>query len=160
MERRVVLKKAAATAVGTAVFPSIVPSSVFGKNAPSNKIHIGQIGFGRIAKDHDMAETIRYDKAQFVAVCDIDSKRLADGKKYIDDYYAKKSGKSSYSDVKTYENYIDMLGDKNIDAVIISTPDHWHSEPAIRAALAKKDIYLQKPTYPMLLIFKLEDKDN
>ncbi len=146
MERRVFLKKAAATAVGTAVFPSIVPSSVFGKNAPSNKIHIGQIGFGRIAKDHDMAETIRYDKAQFVAVCDIDSKRLADGKKYIDDYYAKKSGKSSYSDVKTYENYIDMLGDKNIDAVIISTPDHWHSEPAIRAALAKKDIYLQKPT--------------
>ena len=146
MERRVFLKKAAATAVGTAVFPSIVPSSVFGKNAPSNKIHIGQIGFGRIAKDHDMAETIRYDKAQFVAVCDIDSKRLADGKKYIDDYYAKKSGKNSYSDVKTYENYIDMLGDKNIDAVIISTPDHWHSEPAIRAALAKKDIYLQKPT--------------
>ncbi len=146
MQRRVFLKKTAATAVGTVVFPSIVPSSVFGKNAPSNKIHIGQIGFGRIAKDHDMAETIRYDKAQFVAVCDVDRKRLADGKKYIDDYYAKKSGKSSYSNAKTYENYIDMLGDKNIDAVIISTPDHWHSEPAIRAALAKKDIYLQKPT--------------
>lgn len=140
------IKKAAATAVGTAVFPSIVPSSVFGKNAPSNKIHIGQIGFGRIARDHDMAETIKYDKAQFVAVCDVDSKRLADGKKYIDDYYAKKSGKNSYSNVKTYENYIDMLADKNIDAVIISTPDHWHAEPAIRAALAKKDIYLQKPT--------------
>lgn len=140
------IKKAAATAVGTAVFPTIVPSSVFGKNAPSNKIHIGQIGCGRIARDHDMAETIKYDKAQFVAVCDVDSKRLADGKKYVDEYYAKKTGQKSYSNAKTYENYIDMLSDKEIDAVIISTPDHWHAEPAIRAALAKKDIYLQKPT--------------
>ncbi len=61
-------------------------------------------------------------------------------------YYAKKSGKKSYSNAKMYENYIDMLSDNEIDAVIISTPDHWHAEPAIRAALAKKDIYLQKPT--------------
>lgn len=146
MERRMFIKKAAATAVGTLVFPTIVPSSVFGKNAPSNKIHIGQIGCGRIARDHDMAETIKYDKAQFVAVCDVDSKRLADGKKYVDEYYAKKSGKSNFSNVRMYENYIDMLSDKNIDAVIISTPDHQHAEPAVRAALAKKDIYLQKPT--------------
>lgn len=145
MKRRIFIKKATATAVGTAIFPTIVPSSVFGKNAPSNKIHIGQIGFGRIARDHDMAETIKYDKAQFVAVSDVDSKRLMDGKNYIDDYYAKKNGRNSYSDVKTYENYIDMLADKNIDAVIISTPDHWHAEQAVRAALAKKDIYLQKP---------------
>lgn len=145
MERRMFIKKAA-TAVGTLVFPTIVPSSVFGKNAPSNKIHIGQIGCGRIARDHDIAETIKYDKAQFVAVCDVDSKRLADGKKYVDEYYAKKSGKSNFSNVRMYENYIDMLSDKNIDAVIISTPDHQHAEPAVRAALAKKDIYLQKPT--------------
>lgn len=145
MERRMFIKKAATT-VGTLVFPTIVPSSVFGKNAPSNKIHIGQIGCGRIARDHDIAETIKYDKAQFVAVCDVDSKRLADGKKYVDEYYAKKSGKSNFSNVRMYENYIDMLSDKNIDAVIISTPDHQHAEPAVRAALAKKDIYLQKPT--------------
>lgn len=146
MKRRMFIKKAAATAVGTAVFPTIVPSSVFGKSAPSNKIHIGQIGCGRIARDHDMAETIKYDKAQFMAVCDVDNKRLVDGKKYVDEYYAGKTGKNSYSNVKMYENYIDLLSDKEIDAVIISTPDHWHAEPAIRAALAKKDIYLQKPT--------------
>lgn len=146
MQRRMFLKKAAATAIGATVVPTIVPSSVFGKNAPSNKIHIGQIGCGRIARDHDMAETIKYDKAQFVAVCDLDSNRLADGKKYVDGYYAKKTGNNSYSNAKMYENYIDLLADKNIDAVVISTPDHWHAEPAIRAALAKKDIYLQKPT--------------
>ena len=76
MKRRMFLKKATATAVGTVVLPTIVPSSVFGKNAPSNKINIGQIGFGRIARDHDMAETIRYDQAQFIAVCDVDKKPI------------------------------------------------------------------------------------
>lgn len=146
MKRRNFLKKATATAVGTIVFPTIVPSSVFGKNAPSNKINIGQIGFGRIAQSHDVAETIPYDQAQYIAVCDVDKKRMQDGKKFIDNYYAKKTGKSNYSDVKMYEDYQDMLLNKDIDAVVISTPDHWHSEPAARAALAKKDIYLQKPT--------------
>lgn len=146
MERRMFIKNATATAVGAVVFPTIVPSSVFGKNAPSNKINIGQIGCGRIARDHDMAETIRYDQARFVAVCDVDEKRLLDGKKYIDSYYAKKTGKSNYSDAKMYDDYQELLQNKDIDAVIISTPDHWHAEPAARAALAKKDIYLQKPT--------------
>ena len=146
MKRRMFLKKATATAVGTVVFPTIVPSSVFGKNAPSNKINIGQIGCGRIARDHDMAETIKYDQARFIAVCDVDKKRLLDGKKYIDSYYAKETGKSNYSDAKMYDDYQEMLLNKDIDAVIISTPDHWHAEPAARAALAKKDIYLQKPT--------------
>ena len=146
MKRRMFLKKATATAVGTVVLPTIVPSSVFGKNAPSNKINIGQIGFGRIARDHDMAETIRYDQAQFIAVCDVDTKRLLDGKKFIDRYYAKKTGKSNYSNARMYDDYQEMLLNRDIDAVIISTPDHWHSEPAARAALAKKDVYLQKPT--------------
>jgi predicted dehydrogenase len=146
MERRKFIKNMAATTMSAIVMPTIVPSSVLGKNAPSNKIQIGQIGCGRIARDHDMAETIRYDQAQFVAVCDVDSKRLANGKKYVDDIYAKKTGKSAYSSVKMYDDYRELLTNKDIDAVIISTPDHWHAQPAIEAALAKKDIYLQKPT--------------
>ncbi len=146
MERRKFIKNMAATTVGAIVMPTIVPSSVFGKNAPSNKIQIGQIGCGRIARDHDMAETIRYEQAQFVAVCDVDSKRLAEGKKYVEDFYSKRTGKTTYSDVKMYEDYRELLSNKDIDAVIISTPDHWHAQPAIEAALAKKDIYLQKPT--------------
>ena len=127
-------------------FPAIVPSGIFGKNAPSNKINIGQIGFGRIAMTHDLAETLRYDAARIVAVADPDSNRAVKGKQFIENYYAQKTGKAGYIDVKVYEDYRLLLQDPEIDAVIISTPDHWHAQPAIEAALAGKDIYLQKPT--------------
>jgi len=146
MERRKFMKQAASAASAAFVIPTIVPSSVFGKNAPSNKINIGQIGCGRIARSHDMAETLRYDQARMIAVCDVDSNRVSDAKKLVEDYYAKATGKPKEVDVKMYENYQDMLANPDIDAVQISTPDHWHSQPAIEAALAGKDIYLQKPT--------------
>ena len=126
--------------------PTIVPSTIFGKNAPSEKINIGQIGFGRIAMTHDLPETLNYDIARIAAVADLDSNRAAKGKQFIEDYYAKETGKTGYMDVRVYEDYRIMLQDSGIDAVIISTPDHWHSQPAIEAALAGKDIYLQKPT--------------
>lgn len=144
MERRDFMKK---SALATAAFgiPTIVPASVFGKNAPSNKINIGQIGCGRIAREHDLPGTWRHDVARIVAVSDVDSKRMADGKKLVEDYYTKKMG-SPYLDVKQYGDYREMLLNKDIDAVIISTPDHWHSQPAMEAALAGKHIYVQKPT--------------
>lgn len=146
MKRRTFISKSMTAAAGTIILPTIVPSSVFGKNAPSEKINIGQIGFGRIAMTHDLAETLNYDIARIVAVADFDSNRAAKGKQFIENYYTKKTGSAGYVDVKTYGDYHDILADKNIDAVIISTPDHWHSQPAIEAALAGKDIYVQKPT--------------
>jgi myo-inositol 2-dehydrogenase/D-chiro-inositol 1-dehydrogenase len=143
MKRRNFLKNTVATTAGAMIIPTIVPSSVFGANAPSNKINVGQIGCGRIAVTHDMPGTLQHDVARMVAVCDLDSKRMEKGKKLVEDFY-KKQGTSV--EVKMYGDYKDMLADKNIDAVVISTPDHWHSQPAIEAALAGKDIYLQKPT--------------
>lgn len=146
MKRRIFLRNAATSAAGAMILPTIVPSTVFGANAPSNKIHVAQIGCGRIAKDHDTAATLMYDHAQFVAVSDVDTKRMSDSKKRIEKHYNKQSGSNNAADVKMYQNYHDLLADKNVDAVLISTPDHWHSQPAIEAALAGKDIYLQKPT--------------
>ena len=145
MKRREFIKSAVATTAGIVSFPAIVPSLVFGKPSPNNKINIAQIGFGRIAQSHDLPETIKHDMCRVVAVADVDIKRAKDGKKWIEQYYAKKASKKKYVDVKVYQDYRQMLADKSIDAVIISTPDHWHAQPAIEAALAGKDIYLQKP---------------
>jgi hypothetical protein len=91
--RRSFMKTSAQTGALTGLaslgFPTIVPAKVLGKDAPSNKINIGAIGVGRISRDHDMAETLKYDHAKIMAVCDVDSKRLEDGKKYVNDYYRK-----------------------------------------------------------------------
>ncbi|PWJ57784.1 putative dehydrogenase [Dyadobacter jejuensis] len=148
-DRRDFLKKSAAGMAGiiaASAFPTIVPSTVFGKNAPSNKINIGQVGFGRIASTHDLPEVIKNEAAHVIAVADLDSKRLAMGKKWIEARYAKRTGKDNYIDVKTYDDYHDMIARKDIDAVIISTPDHWHAQPAMEAAAAGKHVYMQKPT--------------
>ena len=146
MKRRTFLKHTTATATGAIVIPTIVPSTVFGKNAPSNKINVGQIGCGRIARSHDLPGTMQHDISRVIAVSDVDSNRMKDGKVLVENYYSKKKESDNYVDVKMYGDYKEMLQDKDIDAVIISTPDHWHSQPAIEAALAGKDIYLQKPT--------------
>jgi predicted dehydrogenase len=146
MKRRTFIRHSLASSAGPFLIPTIIPASVIGKNPPSDKIQIGQIGCGRIARIHDMAQTLSFDMARIVAVSDLDSNRMSDGKKLVDEFYAKKTGRADYSNVKMYSDYKEMLLNRDIDAVIISTPDHWHSQPAIEAALAKKDIYLQKPT--------------
>ena len=144
MKRRTFLKSSAATAAGAIVAPTIIPSHVLGKNAPSNSIRVGQIGFGRIAMTHDLPETLRHENVMGVAVADVDIKRARMGREWIQKFYADK-GRSGMPDVAVYQDYREMLQDTSIDAVIISTPDHWHAQPAMEAALAGKDIYLQKP---------------
>jgi myo-inositol 2-dehydrogenase / D-chiro-inositol 1-dehydrogenase len=123
--------------------PYIVPSTVFGKSAPSNKINIGQIGCGRIARGHDLPGTWQHEQARIMAVCDLDRHRTEEAKTLVEGAYAKKGQKI---DVKMYDDHRELLLNSDIDAVIISTPDHWHSQPAIEAALANKHVYLQKPT--------------
>jgi myo-inositol 2-dehydrogenase/D-chiro-inositol 1-dehydrogenase len=144
MKRRKFIKRSMTAVAGTVILPTIVPSSVMGKNPPSDKINIGWIGCGRQGRG-DIMGTMRFDSAAVVAVSDVDSKRMALGKKFIEEIYTRQ-GKSGYADVKTYGDYHDLLADKSIDAVMITTPDHWHSQPALEAALAGKDIYLEKPT--------------
>ncbi len=125
-------------------FPSIVPASVLGPNAPSNQIAIGAIGTGRISRVHDLPGIWRYDSARIMAVCDLDSHRVADAKTLINGQYAKKTG-TPYDGVVGYGSYHELLANKDVDAVVISTPDHWHAIIAIDAVRAGKDVYLQKP---------------
>jgi predicted dehydrogenase len=141
--RRAFLKTSlgAAAAAG---FPTIVPSSVFGQTSPSNRINVGAIGVGRISRGHDLPGIWKYDQANIMAVCDLDANRVELGKALINGYYSKKTGKP-YDGVIGYHHYRELLANKDIDAVVISTPDHQHAILAVDAVRAKKDIYLQKP---------------
>ncbi len=134
------------SAAGTIVIPTIIPSYVMGKYPPSDKINIGQIGLGRIATTMDLRGVMRNDIARVIACSDLDSNRLKAGKDIIDQFYAEETGKNSYINAKMFDDYREMLLRKDIDAVVISTPDHWHAQPAIEAALAGKDVFCQKPT--------------
>lgn len=146
MQRRNFIKKTSVASAATFLAPTILPSGLFGKTTANKKINVGQIGCGRIARDHDMPGVMQYDNARLIAVCDVDSNRMKDAKKLVENYYTKKTGSTKAVNVKMYGDYKEMLKNKDIDAVVISTPDHWHSQPAIEAALAGKDVYLQKPT--------------
>ncbi|HEX8521114.1 MAG TPA: Gfo/Idh/MocA family oxidoreductase [Tepidisphaeraceae bacterium] len=116
------------------------------RRSPNERINVAQIGCGRIARDMDIAGVMKHpDLARIVAVCDLDSVRLNDARELVERGYAKALGQEQAGSVKTYRNYREMLKDPSIDAVAISTPDHWHALPAIEAALAGKDVYLQKP---------------
>jgi hypothetical protein len=84
------IKSTIATTAVISGFPTIVPASVFGKNAPSNRITIGAIGTGRISRGHDMPGVWKFDNAQIIAVCDVDSNRAKLAKDLVVDTYSKK----------------------------------------------------------------------
>lgn len=147
VSRRDFLRRAGAgLAAGSVLggFPAIVPASVLGRNAPSNRINVGAIGNGRISRVHDIPGIWKYEGARIAAVCDLDSQRLDQAKAFVDRFYTGKTG-ASYQDTIRYSDYRELLANKDIDAVVISTPDHWHALIAIAAVKAGKDVYLQKP---------------
>ena len=147
MGRRQFLATAGKGVVASSVvagFPAIVPSSVFGATSPGNRINVGAIGTGRISRGHDLPGIWQHDIARVMAACDLDRKRMEDAKTLINGYYSKQTGKP-YDGVAGYTNYHDLLANKDVDAVVISTPDHWHCLIAIDAVEAGKDVYLQKP---------------
>lgn len=75
-------KTAAAASLATG-FPAIVPAPVFGATSPANRINVGAIGVGRISRGHDIPNIRKFDTAGIVAVCDLDARRVEDGKDYV-----------------------------------------------------------------------------
>ena len=144
INRRNFLKKSALSVSLGLGMPYIIPGLSYGNTNPTDKINFGAIGVGRMGKG-DMRDILNFEDTQVVAVCDLDSWRLQNAKAQVENHYQalQKSGKYKGCDV--YQDYRDLLDRKDIDAVLIATPDHWHALPAIDAAKAGKDIFLQKP---------------
>jgi len=136
--------KSSAVAAAAAAWPTIVPASVFGADTPSNRITVGCIGVGRMGLG-DLREIMGFKQAQIVAVCDVDSKRTKHAQQLVESHYSKQSQNGTYKGCATYGDFRDLVAREDIDAVSVVTPDHWHTLPAIAAAKAGKDIFLQKP---------------
>lgn len=131
-------------AAGTLIIPTILPSSVFGSSAPSNRINVAVIGCGRQSVAANIPQLLASPQANLVGVCDVDSWRLANAVKQVNDEYSKQKG-VAYNGCKGYSDYHDVMRNKDIDAVMLSLPDHWHVPMAIEAARAGKHISLEKP---------------
>lgn len=141
-QRRQFIKTTLGGTAGLIVLPHIFPGSLFAASAPNKRIQVGQIGCGRMGTG-DMEALLKESLARVVAVCDLDSKRAAHAKTIVEEFY-KKKGESSVK-VKAYSNYHEMLANSEIDAVVNSTPDHWHGLVGVAAAIAGKHVYGQKP---------------
>ena len=126
--------KAGAAAFG---FPTIVPSSVFGQNAPSNRITLGVVGWGMQGPGNTNSFLAEAD-CQVVAACDLDKKHLGAAVNKINEHYKN-------SDCKAYSDYRELMARKDIDAVMLAVPDNWHALVSIEALKNGKDVYGEKP---------------
>jgi myo-inositol 2-dehydrogenase/D-chiro-inositol 1-dehydrogenase len=142
--RREFIRKSTAGTLGLMVLPTIVPSYVFGKEAPSNRINVAMIGCGRQAINPNIPQFLKSEAGQILAVCDVDKWRLDNAVKQVNEGYSKRKG-FTYKGCKAYSDFREVLASKEIDAVMVSVPDHWHVPIAIEAAKAGKHVSLEKP---------------
>ena len=103
------------------------------------------IGVGRQARAMNIRQFLGMPDVQILAVCDVDSWRLANGKQQVEDVYGKHRPSGAYKGCDTYGDFHEVLARKDIDAVMMSTPDHWHTPMAMVALEAGKDVSLEKP---------------
>ena len=145
--RRQFLKGSAAAGAALALSaPTIIPASALGANgaaAPSERLTLGFIGMGTQMRGHLNRLTGRRD-TQVLAVCDVDSTRRNNAKEFVERKY-KELERAGYEGCAAPVDFREITGRGDIDAVVIATPDHWHTIPVLEACKAKKDIYCEKP---------------
>ena len=155
LNRRDFLRSSAALTISALGGPYIVPNSVFGQNAPSKRITLGIIGCGN-QSTVDLPQWLGNDDCQVVAVCDVNKASYGyktekqflgrePQRDFVNQFYAKKTASGQYRGCDMHTDFRELLARKDIDAVAIITPDHWHAVMTVLAARAGKDIYCQKP---------------
>ena len=134
--RRNFIRKTGITSLGLMTAPTIITTSVKGAN---DKINIGMIGTGLHGITWNMRNYLQLDDCRIVALCDVDSKRMEEAESIVNEKYNSRS-------VRLYDDFRDLLQQQDIDAVQISTPDHWHVYMTIAALKAGKHVCCEKPT--------------
>ncbi len=128
-----------AAAAGAGLVPWVVPSRVLGEDAPSNHVRMGFIGVGGHGHGYNLASFLVLDDARAVAVCDVFASRCKAAKETVDRHYNDQA-------CREYADFRELLAQADIDAVCISTPDHWHVPISLLAVEAGKDVMCEKPT--------------
>jgi predicted dehydrogenase len=137
--RRKVLKRGAQLAAGAAAAPYMLTSQALGdesKAAAGNRLGVGFIGVGGMGRGH-LGNFVRYPDVQVLAIADVYEKSRQAAQNMVKDAYG--------HGVDLYNDYRELLARKDIDAVVIGTPDHWHAKTAIDACDAGMDVYCEKP---------------
>ncbi len=138
LSRRQLMKSLSAAFVA----PTILTSTYAGAN---DRIGIGMIGAGRQTIYSNLPFFLNNPDTQVLAVCEVDSWRLKNAVQKVNEHYGKQKSSGEYQGCDAYEDFRDLLRRDDIDAVMISTPDHWHVPMAVAAANTNKDICCEKP---------------
>jgi predicted dehydrogenase len=136
-DRKISRRRALQVGAAAAAVPTFIPARLLGDDAPSKQIVMGFIGVGWMGEGNLDAFLGQRD-CRVIAIADVDESHLKRSVNKVNERYHNK-------DCKGYKDFRDLIARSDIDAVCISTPDHWHAIPAVTSAQAKKDIYCEKP---------------
>jgi predicted dehydrogenase len=144
MTRRDFVKGAAAAAAGLPLLLARPARGDEKKPAASDRLTLGFIGVGKQNSGH-LGHFLGQKDVQVLAVCDVDTSRRDHARTTVEERYAEQTKSGRYKGCAAYNDFRELLGRKDIDAVVIATPDHWHAIPVLEACKAGKDIYCEKP---------------
>ena len=138
MNRRQFLHRSTIASLASAA-PTIFPSRLLGASSPSRQITVGCIGMGGQGTKVNLMGFLAHPNARVLAVSDCKLGLARAAKAIVDEKYGN-------SDCKIYQDFREIINRKDIDAVVISTPDHWHVPMSMMALRAGKDVFCEKPS--------------
>lgn len=131
------------TVMGASLAPFILPSGLRAQTSPNGKLAVGFIGTGKQARGL-MNKFMNLPDVVVVAVCDVDTNRRDAAKQRVENHYGKNQN-TAWKGCTAHKDFRELLDRKDIDAVVIATPDHWHAIISVAAVQAGKDVMCEKP---------------